>query len=180
MDKQRILAIDASTTTIGVSILDHNGTKTKLVHHEYFKPPKKGSIFARLTAVKNYMRSLNEKWKPDTVCIEEIVQFMAGGSTAKTVIPLAVFNRTIGLTWYEMMDKEPIMLNVMKIRHAIKFGKELPSKDDIPEVVARRLGIDFPYYTKINRRTKKEEIRVENGDVADSIAVGLAYILKSK
>ena len=178
MSKRRILSIDASTTTIGIGVLDHYRTKTKLVHHEYFKPPKKGSIFERLSAVKDYMKKLHLKWKPDVVCIEDIILFMAGGSGAKTIIPLAIVNRTIGLTWYELMGKEPELLSVMKIRHALKFGKELPPKDQIPEVVAKRLGIDFPYYMKANRKTKKEEIMVESYDVADAIAVGLAHIIK--
>jgi Holliday junction resolvasome RuvABC endonuclease subunit len=176
---QRILSIDASTTTIGIAVLDHVGTKTKLVHHEYFKPSKKGSIFERLAGVKEYMRQLHKKWKPDVVCIEDIIQFMAGGSGAKTIIPLAVVNRTIGLTWYELMGKEPQLLSVMKIRHALKYSKELPPKDEMPSIVAQRLGIEFPYYTKINRRTKREEIRVESYDVADAIAVGLAHIIKA-
>jgi Holliday junction resolvasome RuvABC endonuclease subunit len=178
-EKTRVLSIDASTTTIGIAVLDHVGTKTKLVHHEYFKPSKKGSIFERLTGVKDYMRRLNDTWKPNVVCIEDIIQFMAGGSGAKTIIPLAVINRTIGLTWYEIMGKEPELLPVLRIRHAIKYSKELPPKDQIPEVVAQRLGIDFPYYKKINRRTKKEEICVESYDVADAIAVGLAHIIKT-
>ena len=178
---KRVLSIDASTTTIGIGVLDYcpEDKKVRLVHQEYFKPSKKGSIFERLAGVKEYMQGLYVQWQPDIVCIEDIVQFMGGGSTAKTIIPLAVFNRTVGLTWYELMGREPELLSVMKIRHAIKYGKKLPPKEDIPELVAKRLGINFPYYTKINRRSKKEEVRVESYDVADAIAVGLAYIIKS-
>lgn len=175
----RLISIDASTTTIGIGVIDYYDKKVKLIHQEYFKPLKKVSIFKKLENVKEYMAKLNKKWKPDTVCIEDIIQFMAGKSGAKTVIPLAVLNRTIGLTWYEMMGKEPELLNVIAIRHAIKLSKELPAKEEIPNIVAQRLHIDFPYYTKINRKTKKKEIRAESYDVADAIAVGLAFIIKS-
>ena len=36
-----IMGIDASTSTIGLSVIDHSKNKTILVHLEYFKPNKK-------------------------------------------------------------------------------------------------------------------------------------------
>lgn len=174
----RILGLDASSSTIGVAIIDVNNKKIKLYHHEYYKPPKKGHLIERLYTTKQYIIQLLNNYKPDEVAIEEFIPFMKAKSQAATTITLGIFNRTIGLTIYEETKKMPHMLNVNSVRHTLKFGKKAPKKEEIPEVVSKHLGIEFPYYKKINRRTKKEQIMVESYDVADSIAIGLAYIKK--
>lgn len=179
---ERIVCFDASTTTIGLSVLEQNiDGKIYLCHHEFYKPPKSDYFLDDLLETKKFILSFIEEHNPDQVLMEEIVQFMQGKSSAKTVIKLAVFNRMIGLSYYEKYNKMPIMLNVLKVRHAIKLDNKLPQKEDIPELIAKHLGIEFPYYYKINRRTKEQEIMVESYDVADSIALGLAYFkLKNK
>lgn len=171
----RVMALDASSTTIGLAILDHKKRKIKLVHQEFWKPPKDGSLFERLSIIKKFVRDHLWKWKPDELVIEDIVQHMAGRSGAKTIILLAVLNRTIGLTYYETTNREPRLLNVMTVRHALKFNKKLPAKQDMPDLVAKHLKIKFPYYKKINKKGI-EKICEESYDVADAISVGLAFI----
>lgn len=173
---KRIIGIDASTKTIGIAILDFDGKKITLFHHEYFKPPKGPNIFQRLVVVKKYITDLYIKYKPDEIAIEEFSQFMGGRSSAKTIIPLAIFNRTVGLTFFELTNKEPHMCNVNSIRAKLKLTKERPSKEDMPELVAKHLNIEFPWYKKIHKKTKKEIIMEESFDVADAIAVGIFYI----
>ena len=168
---KRILGLDASTTTIGLSVIDYDDDSMTLVHHEYFKPPKKGHILERLATVREFIFECMEKYRPDDVALEDIILFMRGHSTAKTVSSLAVLNRTVGLAVFNQSGRIPHLLNVMKIRHALKRTKELPSKEEIPDLVAFHLGIDFPM--KLN---KKGKTMVENYDVADAIAVALAFI----
>lgn len=178
----RILSFDASTSTIGVAIIDFNDSEIKLFHFEFFKPPKpspKISIFQRLKKVKEYTLKLLNEFKPDIVAIEEFAQFMGGRSGAKTIIPLAVFNRTIGLTVYEVTGKEPIMCNVNSIRAALKISSDRPAKEDMPNIVAHHLKIEFPWFKKQNKKTKEFLIAEENYDVADAMAVGL-YCIKLK
>lgn len=172
-----VLSFDISTTTIGIAVLYmDDGYNISLVHQEYFKPAKEGTIFERLDSVKKYIKHLINIFKPDDIAIEDLILFMKGKSTAQTITSLAIINRTIGLTCYEVLGKNPHLLSVMKIRHKLKFDKKLPQKEDMPEVVAKHLNIDFPYYKKINKKTKKEQIMTEGYDVADAIAVGLAYL----
>lgn len=173
-----ILGLDVSTSTIGVGILSYDGYNTKLIHQEYFKPPKaKGNnIFQRLAAIKKYITKIYTTYNPDFVAIEEYIMFMRGASGAKTVIPLAVFNRTIGLTIFELSGKEPEMCNVNSIRAKLKIGKIRPKKEDMPELIEQHLNIKFPSYYKINRKTKKQEIMEESLDVADGISVALYYV----
>jgi Holliday junction resolvasome RuvABC endonuclease subunit len=166
----RILALDASTTTIGISILDYDGYHTVLTHHEFYKPDKANGIIHMLKAARAYILDLIDVFKVDEVVIEEYTKFMKGRSSAATIIPLAILNTTIQLSISDKFGITVVPLNVLKIRHAIKKDKILPKKEEIPELVAEILGIDFPWVER------KGKIRIENYDVADSIAVALAYI----
>lgn len=176
MKKKRVVGLDASTTTIGFSVVEYDGySAPDLKHVEHFKPPKKGDLFERLAKVRTFIFDRLDKFKPDDVALEDIILFMKGRSTAKTISSLAVLNRIVGLAVYDKMGKPPQLLNVMKIRHAIKDGKTLPPKEDIPELVAKILNIKFPYILN-----KKGAVAVENYDRADAIAVALAYIENGK
>ncbi len=166
----RILSLDASTTTIGLAVIDYGDDLIpKLIHVEYFKPPQDIDIFEKLSKVRQFIFNKIEEFKPDQIALEDIVLFMKGKSTAATISSLAVLNRTVGLAVYDKLGKSPVLLNVLKIRHKIKFGKKLPAKEEIPELVAQILNISFPY-----QYNKKGKAIPENLDMADSIAVGLA------
>lgn len=168
----RLLSLDASTTTIGLAIFEYtNFSDKKLIHHEFFKPPKKGDLFERLAKVRDFVYSRLDTYQPHQVALEDIILFMRNHSTATTVSSLAVLNRTVGLAVYNQSGKSPELLNVLKIRHALKLSKTLPNKEEIPNLVAHHLKIDFPW--KLNKNSKPI---VENYDVADAMAVGLAYI----
>jgi Holliday junction resolvasome RuvABC endonuclease subunit len=170
---QTILGLDISTTTIGISIINKcvQTGKITLDVCKYYKPPKDGSIFERLIEVKQFILNLLEAYDPHVVVIEDYARFMAGSSGAATIIPLAIFNTTIGLTVFENTGNEPILMNVNTIRKWLKTGEERLKKEDIPEAVAYHLKIDFPY-----EMTKKGKIAVESYDKADSAAVALAYL----
>jgi len=167
----RVLSLDASSTTIGCAVIDFVGGKIKLKHQSYYKPLKKVSIFEMLSDIQTFVTTQLETWKPDDFVIEDIVQYMAKRSGAKTIILLAILNRTICLHYYNTTNKEPVLLNVMKIRHTLKKTPVFPKKEEMPELVAEHLGIEFPY--EYNRNGK---IKTESYDVADAIAVGLAHI----
>lgn len=167
----KILGLDASTTTIGVSLLEEKNGKIEFKHVEYYKPPKDGDIFERLAAVRKFINQKIDQFTPDEIILEDIILFMKGKSSATTISSLAVLNRTVGLAVYDKIGRSPILLNVMKIRHAIKLGSTIPAKEDIPELVAKILEFEFPYVYNKNKK-----LRPENGDMADSIAVALAYI----
>ncbi len=112
------------------------------------------------------------------MALEDIILFMKGHSTAATVSALAVLNRTVGLAIYNQSGKPPELLNVMKVRHALKINKRLPGKEEIPDLVSHHLKIEFPWVFKEKGRGKNKELKTieENYDMADAMAVGLAYI----
>jgi Holliday junction resolvasome RuvABC endonuclease subunit len=166
----KVLSFDASTTTIGISVIFCNDdfTSPALLHYAYYKPQKTGNIFSRLTQTKKDIKDVIETSKPDLIFIEEYASFMPGKSNAGTIISLAILNRTVGLVCYDYNDLPPLMLNVMSIRHGLKLNKTLPSKEEMPELVEKILGFKFNYvYDKDN------VLIAETFDQADAIAVGL-------
>jgi len=167
---KRVLGFDASSSTIGYCILDIDGYNIQFVHANYIKPPKKGNIIERIAKTRQEVQEVIQKYKPDYVGIEEIIQFMAGASTAKTIIMLTTFNRMVGLAAYDCLKKLPEMFNVVSIRHGLKLDKELPKKENIPQLVSAHLGITFPY-----EYDKKGKVKVESFDMADGVAVALYY-----
>lgn len=175
----RVMGIDASSSTIGLAILDA-GKKIKLVHYEYYKPPKDKNVFEMLHEVKEYINTKIDEFNPDEVAIEDIIKFMANKSSAATTLLLAAVNRTAGLAAYEKMGKLPNMFSVMAIRHAIKLDKTLPTKEDIPGLIERRLRVKFKWIKVQNKRTKQHVAIKENYDMADAIAVALCFVIKNE
>ena len=173
----RVLSLDASSTTIGIAVIEYDdGYVASLVHQEYYKPNKKVDVLEMLLETRTYILGLVKEHKVNEVAIEDYVKSMHGASNANTIQLLAILNMTLRLTILDNTGIRVQPYNVMKIRHAIKFEKILPKKEDIPELVAKHLGIEFPWYYKINRKTKLQEVRAESYDVADAIAVGLAHV----
>lgn len=169
---KRVLGFDVSSTTIGYCILDIDDSHIYFVKADYLKPIKKGTIIERIVDTRDKINKIINQANPDYIGVEDIIQFMQGKSTAKTIIMLTTFNRMIGLCAYDFLQKSPELFSVMSIRHGLKTGSDLPKKEDMPELVAKHLGITFPY--EVNRKGKH---KVENFDKADGIAVALYYAM---
>lgn len=169
-----ILGLDISTKTIGIGILSVNNQKITVEKVSYYSHNKKDNQLQKLIKAKSFILNLLEQFNPTTVVIEDIVLFMKNKSQAKTIVPLAVMNRTIALTVLEKTFKEPIFLNVLSIRHSIKdqITKELPAKEQVPERLEQILNIKFPFIYD-----KKGKVKEETFDSADGLAVATSYIL---
>lgn len=174
-----ILGFDVSSTTIGWCSLswDESTNDIRLIKMGFIKPPKKGSVVERIVETRNKVQKVIVDTKPDHIAIEDIIQFMQGKSTAKTIIMLTTFNRMVALTAYDYLGKEPVLYSVMTIRHGLKTGKELPKKEDMPALVSQHLGITFPY-----EYGKKGQVKDESFDKADGVAVALyhSFVLAGK
>ena len=169
-----ILGFDISSSCIGYALVDLNLTtkKIKVISYTYYKPTKKGSILDRLFQTQQDFRKIIADLKPDYIAIEDIVLFMKGHSTAKTITTLTSFNRMLGLLAYEYLGKAPQLYSVMKIRHGLKLSKELPQKEEIPTLLEQRLKIKFQW-----EYNKNKKIKVENYDKADALAVATFHAL---
>lgn len=178
-----ILGFDLSSSTVGWCSLevDEQIGNIKFINCGYFKPTKKGSIIERIVDTREKILDIFDKVKPDYIGIEDLIKFMPK-STATTVVVLTTFNRMICLLSYDYLKSYPELFNVMTIRHGLKTNKILPKKEDMPELVAKHLGIKFPYvYGKIDKQGNKK-IKVESEDMADAVAVALyfAFVLIGK
>jgi Holliday junction resolvasome RuvABC endonuclease subunit len=170
----KVLGIDCSSTTIGWSLLNiDQDNNISMIRSGYLKPIKKGSIIDRIVDTRNKIKKLIEELSPDYIGIEEIIQFMKGKSTAKTIITLTTFNRMVCLLAHDYLNASPSLFSVMAIRHGLKENNIFPQKEDMPELVAKHLGITFPY-----EMNKNGKIKVENYDMADGIAVALYFAFK--
>ncbi len=162
-------------------MLDWDRVSIKLVDSGFIKPSKKDSLFKTLANLKSQINDLIQKHKPNEIAIENIVEFMAQKSSAKSIIKLAVFNRTVGLACYEATGVEPNLYSVMSIRHKLKLSKPLPKKDEMPQILEKRLSITFPWVKKMKKKKGSknpvESICDESYDVADGICVGLYHCM---
>jgi len=173
MTLKKVLGFDVSSSTIGWCSLEIEDDIIKYVDSGYFKPIKIGSIVDRIVDTRNKIQEIIDQTKPDYIGIEDLIKFMPK-STATTVVMLTTFNRMVCLTSYDYLKSNPGLFNVMTIRHGLKTSKVLPKKEDMPELVAKHLGIKFPY-ERITKGKNKGGIKEENCDRADGIAVALYY-----
>lgn len=172
---KRVLGFDISSTTIGHCILDiDDNNNIVFVKVGYIKPLKTGTIVERIVDTRNKVQKVIEEAQPDHIGIEDIIQFMAGKSTAKTIIMLTTFNRMVCLCAHDYLKKAPELFNVMTIRHGLKINKDLPKKEEMPELVAKHLRINFPY-ERSTKGKKMGAIKEESFDMADGVAVALYY-----
>jgi Holliday junction resolvasome RuvABC endonuclease subunit len=172
------VGFDPSSKTIGFTAFqDNNGIIPLEVN--CFQPLQEDLLDDLLFIGDNVKQILN-KHNPDYIGIEQIIQFMKGKSTAQTITKLAGVNRLVCYLCYEFLKnknstEKPVLLNVLKIRHALKLSKALPTKEDMPSIIEQRLNIKFPYKYIYNKRTKTNIIDEVSYDMSDSFAVALTH-----
>jgi len=170
----KILGFDISSSTTAYCLFEVKDKKIIDIQYGFFKPSKKGSIFDRLLNLEDKINNILNTYSPDFIAIEDIAKFMKNKSTANTIITLALFNRTVGLTCLKK-NLNPTLYNVLQIRHAIKLNKVPPKKEEIPNLLETRLNIKFPY-----QYDKKNNIKKESYDISDAYAVALTFLIKNK
>jgi Holliday junction resolvasome RuvABC endonuclease subunit len=177
----RILGFDVSSTTLAFALFEctEAGGSPKLLECSYIKPIKKGTIIDRLASTRDQVRAIIERLKPDHIAIENIIEYMPGRSTARTVITLAVFNRMVGLLAYDFLGRSPELINVLAIRNAMKKMAGLikvPQKEDLPALLEKCV-LTKKWEWEINRNGKPKPT---NFDRSDAIAVAYTAIMKMR
>ena len=180
----KVLGIDVSSETIGISIIEDT-VPYSIIFIDHIKPPKNDSIIESLYETKQIFLDKIKDLKFDRVVIEEISEHMSNKTTSKTILKLAVFNRMIGLCIKETFNIYPDFLNVLRARANIKHKDYVGAlaKEDVPDALSHLIGFDFPHiYETISYRKKtKTVIATESYDRADAVAMAVAYLeMKSK
>lgn len=175
----KVLGFDISSTTVGWCSLfiDESTGDIKFLDAGFLKPIKEGTIVEKIVHTRDRLSEIINKQAPDYIGIEDIIKFMKGKSSADTIVMLTTFNRMTCLLSNDYLHKSPELFNVLTIRHGLKTNKILPKKEDMPELVAKHLGITFPY-KYIDRGKSKGKVHVTNYDRADGIAVALYHAFK--
>jgi len=170
-----ILGLDVSSTCIGWALVKEEGGQFSCDGYGYFKPDKKKDLFESLHEVRAWTQYQIEATKPDEIAIEDISEHFTQKSTSKTIIKLAVYNRTVGIAAYEHCNCKPGLMNVNTVRSLIKpkgYRGKL-AKTDVPSVVSAIMKMPFPWKYKRNGN-----IADESYDMADAMAVALAFRAK--
>ena len=178
MSDKIILGFDISSTCIGYAILKiKDDNSIQFVACDFLKPIKHANILHRLQDTKKKIQLIIDKYQPTHISIEDIIQFIKGKSSAKTIITLACFNRMIGTLCFDYLGHSPTLSNVNSIRASLKIDKSRPNKFDMPKLLEQHLNIKFPFLYK-----KNGEIKPESFDMSDAVCVALhtAFILTNK
>jgi hypothetical protein len=167
-----LLALDISTSCIGYTTFDSEGTMAEI---GYVKMNSKKNYWERLDA---FMKEVSHMKGIEHIAIEEPLQSFEGRkSNPQTIAKLNFFNGMVSSAVYNYFGIEPVHLNVLTIRATafpglIKRGQDKSGKMLVWERVTQlEPQLDWKY----GPRSRK--LLDENFDMADSYAVGLCMLV---
>lgn len=168
-----ILALDVSTSVIGICLLDPSSGR-KLQALEFLNLKREKNLFAKALDFKDHIsryRALNIQH----VAIEEpLVMYKPGASRAQILSKLSMFNGMIAVISFMVFGVEPVYYNVNTARRLafpdLKFNKG----EDRKMLVWAKVAETFPdvqwlYGPKSGKLVKT------NFDMSDAAVVALAH-----
>ncbi len=178
----KILGLDISTSCTGWSVVSEAG---EFIDAGYLELKKEKSIYDKAMKVKKFISDISKKYVIDSVFIEENLQaFRPGLSSAKTLMTLSRFNGMVSLVCHEVLNKEPVMLNVNAARKSLgikitrKAAGGLPTKEQVLIWAKQSLlhtGFVWPVKT-LRGGPNKGKVVDEPGcyDLADAYVIAMA------
>jgi len=151
----KVLAIDQSTTVVGISVLTGEGSDD-LIYHKEFKLNTSDSIIDRIEAVLKELSKQIKEHKPDVVLIEDI-QLQRNPQTFKTLAWLQ------GVLIY--------YLNRKSIKHEIIAPSSWRRKNQIKGRARKEQKVNAIIFVQNHYGIKLTE------DVAESILLGRSFYL---
>ena len=180
-----ILGLDASTSTVGICILDE---KAEIVQNYFLKLKKQKELCTKGDVLKDELEKLAAKYDITHVFIEDYALRMARGtSSAQTITRLAAWNGICQYLSYKIFKVEPEVLNVARARKLLKIKTQskkkagIPVKDQVFAWVTKHLNAEWP--TKVLQsgpRKGQEVILDEAKDMADAWVVAKAGYVSSQ
>ena len=130
-----ILGLDVSTSFVGATVLEQDGT---IVCCEAWDLRKIKGFFKKSQTVSDNLNLLYVKYNIKKVFIEESLQaFRPGFSSANTLMTLAKFNGTVSWICYNIFEVEPEFLGASTARRLC--GIKVPRGQKSKEVVLNYL-----------------------------------------
>lgn len=173
MQQGLILALDVSTSVIGICLLDPNSGK-RLHALEFLNLKREKNLFAKALDFKDHI----EKYKGTRIqhiAIEEpLVMYKPGASRAQILSKLSMFNGMISVICFMVFGIEPTYYNVNNARKLafpdLKFKKGQDRKMAVWAKVAETFqNVDWLYGPRSGKLVKT------NFDMADAAVVALAH-----
>lgn len=176
-----ILGLDASTATVGVSVLDMEGN---VIFRDFLSLKKLDEIVHKGDVFDLYIRAIKEEYPIQHVFIEDYAQKMSkGSSSAYTITRLAAWNGIVQFACYKVFDVVPQVLNVNEARKAcgIKVLSKkkcgLDGKSQVFEWVTKNVkGMENPKTKVISSGSRKgvEVVIDEASDMTDAWVIAYA------
>ena len=179
-----ILGLDASTRTVGISILEQNG---RVVQLNYLKLAKWKTLHEKGDQLRLKIEELKSQYEITEVYIEEYAQkFTYGRSSASTITRLAAWNGITQYICWDVLQVPPQTLNVTRARKIVKIptqskkkaGKDV--KQQVFEWVSGHLKYDWP--TKILQSGPRKGMEIvldESYDMCDAWVIAKAGYFSS-
>jgi hypothetical protein len=179
-----LLALDASSTVIGISIWDIPTKELISLEHFIFK---EGSLLEKAVQYENLLRDLMNKYTIDKMVIEESLEMFAPGmSSSKTIVLLSQINILIQYVTYNLgIDVETISISKSRksafpdlILHPKKYANGLSHKEQCFNRVLETIGIEYFPTKTITRGKNKGDVVFEDWcmDMSDSYVLGKAFL----
>ncbi len=131
----RILGIDPGFGRTGIGVVDMKSGNSVHVFHDVIETPKEHDFGVRLLAVRDELRDVIAKFKPDTAAVEQL--FFS--NNAKTAMKVGMARGVVLLTLQEM-SVPFVELTPNQVKQGIA-GWGGADKKQVQEMVARLLKL---------------------------------------
>lgn len=172
-----ILALDVSTTTIGIAITDSK----KVIWVDHINLTKHKDLLDKIEVVESYLKNNTDikKYlkKIKEVRIEQFLQnFRRGLSSAATITKLAGFNTAVQYLVFKSTSLRPLMVssNTARSSLGIILDKSKDTKEQVMEFVNEHHYKLPRKILKGGKNKGKETWANHANDVADAIVIGLS------
>ena len=155
----KVLSIDPGFGRCGVAVIEGTGTNPELLYSACIETETKSSFPDRLLSVANEVTRLIEKYKPETIAIEEIYFT----NNAKTAIHVAEIRGM--LIYHATSQAIPLVeLNPLAVKIAIT-GYGRATKEQMTKMVEKLVHIKTP---------------LKYDDEYDAIALGITTLATAR
>ena len=162
-----ILGIDVSTSITGFAVIGEE----QVVYYGSADLRKEKDTFAKATAVKKKLMDILIEFPISHIYIEQPFTFFnSGGSSAKTMAKLQMFNGIVSWITYEIFEIKPEYVTAMEARKLC--GIKVPRGQKAKQVVLKYL-LDSEQAFKVEY-TNRGNPKPESYDRADAIIVAKA------
>lgn len=151
----RVLGVDCGSAVTGVGILESDGRGARLLHYGAIRPGRTHAFAARLDHIHRELEKLVERFRPDSIAVEQVFQAYNVKSAmqlsqVRGVVLLAAARAGLPVSEYSALAVK---------RSVVGYGRA--EKHQVQRMVQRLLALPAP---------------PEPEDAADALAVAFCHL----